>query len=69
MQMTKKYETQTNGKHIKICSTPLIIRETQSNATMRYHFASVKTATIKTKTHRKQVLIRYGETVTLVHCL
>ena len=36
-------------KHMKRCSTPLIIREVQIKTIMRYHFRAVRIAIIKKK--------------------
>ena len=48
-----KEDTQTAKKHMKICSTLLIIREMQIKTTMRYHLISTRTATIKKSTINK----------------
>ena len=53
-----KEDMQMANKHMKRCSTSLIIREMQIETTVRYHFTTVRMAAIK-----KSKAINAGEGV------
>ena len=62
-----KEDVYAANKHMKKCSSSLVIKEVKTKTTMRYHFVLVRMAIIK-KSGNNRCWRRCGEIGVLLHC-